>query len=397
MKKKSSTLSLLLLLVPLLLAVIATFYLPTANAFSSIQYNSPWKAASWQLILNIGREASTTLPEEWGESGARLSFPIQVQFESDRLPDQQQDPLLGGSGACQITIIDESSITYINEQGEQRVPFQTTTGGWKLRLGRKKGHASLLRFWLDVGTSTTNSKIVAQKKDVTLQAKERLYFAAHCWRQTDWDIGRQKVQPLVDAYQRAQQKIEEQVSHETGDRRLDGSDALETLAAYKDMAGLTLDRDEKRRQLQEAQESLPPIDNLPMGNFPGSTELMVIQPKEVFVQRRKGILPTEEYHLIGTWSARPLNVIAEEEEDEYEYFDEDEEYDGEYEYYDDDDDDEEEDEEVNDKQNVDVDTNSQSIAKGEDDVESTDDKGVMVSTDRDNETDIATPTGGLKS
>jgi len=305
------------------------------ESFSNNQNaNSPWKTASWQIVLNIGREESSKLPEDWGKSGARLSFPVELEIESDVLPEQQQDALLGGRGSNRISIVNPEKITYINDQGEQTVPFQSKAGGWKLRLGKQKGHASLLRFWLDVGATESNSgtkKIVAQEKDVTLEAGERLYFAAHCWRESEWRMGQKKLLPFLDAYERAQQKLEEQVSHESGDRRLDGTDTLETLAAYKDMAGLTLDRDDKRQKFLQAQEYLPPPGTLPLGNWPGSTELLAIKPMEVFVQRKQGPLAATEYHLLGSWTAKPLEVIPEEEEYEY--------------YYEDDDDDEEEEEE----------------------------------------------------
>lgn len=336
------------------------------HAFSSAAPNnnnhiSPWKTASWKLILDIGRpqengdESSSTTPysKEWGQSGARLSFPVQIQVDSDRLPEQEQDVLMAG-GACRLRVVHPETITYItSEQGEQIVPF--VSGGWKLRLASKKGHASLLRFWLDVGENASkNNKIVAQKKDVTLQAKERLYFAAHCWRQSDLILGRKKVQPLADAYERAQRKLEQQVSHDEGDRRLDGTDVVETLAAYGDMAALTLERDEKRRQFYQAMETLPPPASveMPLGNWPGSNELLAVKPMELFVKSKSGgLFSSEEYHLIGTWTARPMDVIVasedatveveDEDEEEYDYYADDEEYedeeDDEFEYDEDDD------------------------------------------------------------
>ena len=317
-----------------------------ALSTSSSNQNSPWKAASWKLILNIGREqgSDNNLPEKsWGASGARLSFPIELNVESDPLPEEQQDALLGGRGANRLNIIindgkdPSGSGTYITEEGQQQVPIQSV-GGWKLRLGRKKGHASLLQFWLDLGSDTGSSNdIIAQKKDVTLRAKERLYFAAHCWRETDYAIGKRNLQPILRAYEIAQAKLEEQVNHDSGDRRLDGTDALETLSAYKDMAGMTLDRDEKWRQLQEAQEYLPPPEELPLGNWPGDTEFIAIKPMELFVRKPKGLFGAqEEFHLIGTWEARPLNVVAGDDDDEYESYDDEEDDGEEWKYYDDD-------------------------------------------------------------
>jgi hypothetical protein len=281
--------------------------------------------------LNIGRErgSENNSPEEsWGASGARLSFPIELQVQADPLPDDQQDALVGGRGANRLKIVlnrndPSGSGTYVTEQGQQCVPLQAATGGWKLRLGRRKGHASMLQFWLNLGSRNGGKDdIVAQKKDVTLKANERLYFAAHCWRETDYKIGKRNLQPILKAYEMAQAKILEKVDHDSGDRRLDGTDALETLSAYKDMAGLTLDRDDKWRQLQEAQTYLPPPENLPFGHWPGDTELMAIKPMELFIRKRKGIFGTqEEFHLIGTWEARPMNIDA--DDDEYEYDDDD--------------------------------------------------------------------------
>ncbi|KAL3901205.1 MAG: hypothetical protein SGARI_006106, partial [Bacillariaceae sp.] len=276
-------------------------------------------------------------------------------------PATQQDSLLGGRGANQLNIIVDnddspssgSSGTYITEQGQQRVPLQAKSGGWKLRLGRKKGHASLLQFWLDLGGNKDDEIIVAQKKDVTLRANERLYFAAHCWRETDYAVGKRDLQPILKAYEMAQSKLVEKVDHDRGDRRLDGTDALETLSAYKDMAGLTLDRDDKWRQLQEAQDYLPPPEDLPLGDWPGDTERMAIKPMELFVRKQKGLFGTqEEFHLIGSWQARPMmSMESLQDDEEYEYYDDDDDEDediddeDEYEYYDDDDGDDETDDE----------------------------------------------------
>lgn len=310
--------------VTFLWGVSCLLLMPFGYALSA--HNSPWKPASWRLVINVGRESSSTMPADWGRSGARLSFPVELRIESDRLPDEEQDPLLG-RGANRLRVLQgETKRTYITSQGEQQVPLKAT-GGWKLRLAGKPGHASLLRFWLDIGPTLDDNagaskNVAAQKNDVTLQAQERLYFAAHCWRQSEWELGRRKLRPILEAYERAQAKLEDTVSHEAGDRRLDGTDALETLAAYKDMAGLTLDRDNKRRQFLDAQEYLPPPDNLQLGNWPGSTELVAIQPMELFVQRKQGLLGTQEYHLLGSWTAKPLNVVAEDNDDQYEYIEE---------------------------------------------------------------------------
>lgn len=35
---------------------------------------------TWRIVLNVGRERGTWMPDEWAASGARLSFPLDVTF-----------------------------------------------------------------------------------------------------------------------------------------------------------------------------------------------------------------------------------------------------------------------------------------------------------------------------
>eukprot|EP00521_Asterionellopsis_glacialis_P006608 CAMPEP_0195284922 /NCGR_PEP_ID=MMETSP0707-20130614/2944_1 /TAXON_ID=33640 /ORGANISM="Asterionellopsis glacialis, Strain CCMP134" /LENGTH=231 /DNA_ID=CAMNT_0040344331 /DNA_START=209 /DNA_END=904 /DNA_ORIENTATION=+ len=231
------------------------------------------------------------MPTNWGSSGGRLVLPMDVVVESDSCSSRDE---LVGSGALKIRPLEPAS--FINDRGEQKVSIKE--GGWKIALPPgKKGHAAKLQFWLDFETE-------ASRNDVTLPVG-RIYFAANCWREEELIRGSRAIAPLVADYEEAQAIIEERLSHETGDRRLDGTDPIETMIAYKDMTELIVYRDEMRRRLKDAERYLPRnADKLPRGHWPGATELLSIAPTEMFTKRKK--LFGEDFLLLGKWKATPL-------------------------------------------------------------------------------------------
>lgn len=226
---------------------------------------------------------------------SRLVLPFQVKITSDVSPEK--DPTFRGNSA--YLVCPESTATFINHDGLQTIEFGT--GGWKLELpqgGGRKGLASKLRMWIDLKTDAT-------RNDITLAAGERIYLEANCWREDELDIGSRALQPFLAAYQRAQQRVEAQVAHDTGDRRLDGTDPLGTIAAFTDMAKLVADRDEKLRRLQQAEQVYPRSpETIVEGPWPGAFEWLAIAPTSMTIKRRKAFL--DEFHLIGSWEATPI-------------------------------------------------------------------------------------------
>lgn len=278
-------------------SLIIILLLDSALAFSASDSSSPWSSASWKLTLNVGREPGSE--GKWGASGGRLVLPINIMIKSDISPERD------ATGGSAYLLCPEGESSFINSNGLQTVEFGT--GGWKLELppGGGKGLATKLRMWLDVKTEAT-------RNDVTLKAGERIYLEAICWREEDLERGNRAIQPFIAAYEQAQQRLEAQVAHDTGDRRLDGNDPLATLAAYKDMVELVAYRDEKLRLLQKAELVYPRNPNeIPEGPWPGAIEWLAIAPTRMSVKRRKSFL--DEYHEVGTWEATPIL-----KEDEYE-------------------------------------------------------------------------------
>ncbi len=165
-------------------------------------------------------------------------------------------------------------------------------------------------------------------------------------------MGIQTILPYQYAKDYTQKALEEQLNHETGDRRLDGTDLLETLEGYKDLAGLVGERDEAWRRWKDVVGVLPKLpkelvdlsgldrekrsmvleglleDDDRWGVWPGDVEPMTIEKGLILAvvskSKRlegKGVLfpwmesadeSVEETVVVGKWSAVPMF-----DEDEY--------------------------------------------------------------------------------
>lgn len=272
---------------------------------------SPWAAAEWRLDLSIGREPGTYMPEDWGASGGRLLFSVDCLITSENVAttDREESSFFGNRKAHQMTILEDP--TYITSQGEQFISMPENGGAWSLQLPRQKGQAGTLRMWLDLEETLPNG-LAAQKNDVTLQANDRLYLTAKCWRESDFEVGRMKMKPIERALVRAQERLDSTLSHETGDRRLDGTNPLDTVSASIDMAVLVKDRDDCIQALREAELIYPrqadgvrSNGGVASGHWPGSTEELIVSSEGAVAVKRKKLF-REEFHIVGKWKASPV-------------------------------------------------------------------------------------------
>eukprot|EP00429_Kryptoperidinium_foliaceum_P019107 CAMPEP_0176032220 /NCGR_PEP_ID=MMETSP0120_2-20121206/15900_1 /TAXON_ID=160619 /ORGANISM="Kryptoperidinium foliaceum, Strain CCMP 1326" /LENGTH=202 /DNA_ID=CAMNT_0017365533 /DNA_START=294 /DNA_END=899 /DNA_ORIENTATION=+ len=200
-------------------------------------------------------------------------------------------------------------------KGEQFLVW--SPGAWTLEFppGRgQQGKASTLRFWMELQSAI-------EKQSIKFDEGEKLYFLCKAWREDDYQIGWKKLKPLQLRAAEMQRRLEAKLSHESGDRRLDGTDALQTLQAYGDMAQLVLERDQSRAELRQAREKYPSRPNFPQGPWPGAEEWLALSQSKnqnpIFVKRKaNGVLGGEEFQVVGSWQAEPILS-----EDEYEVVD----------------------------------------------------------------------------
>ena len=225
--------------------------------------------------------------------------------------------------------------TYINNKGEQRV--QISPGLWRnepptpiLPSYTKilSGQASSLRMYLKIFNSI-------ERNTISFPEDQLLLLKSNSFRTSQFASGVQTLLPYQYAKEQSQQVLEEQLNHETGDRRLDGNDLLETIGGYKDIAALVMERDERRRRWKEVEGVLPKIsgpsikigraatteqllnDEERWGIWPGDTELMTLERGVVLAavsakEKKQSLFPwmqdsnVEEMVVVGKWSATPL-------------------------------------------------------------------------------------------
>jgi hypothetical protein len=263
---------------------------------------SPWSPAEWQIQVNIGREEGSWMPETWAASGARLSFPMEVMVASEYSKEKDKESDFMGGNCMRLAVLEDP--TFVTSEGEQFIGIRED-GAWKMQMPKQRGTAATLRFWVDVEQADGLSQgIGAMRNDVTLPA-ERIFFMSKCWREEDLQIAARKMKPYEIAAEEAQRRIDEQLSHETGDRRLDGTDPLETALGTISMAKLVRDRDDRMRELREAENTLPRnAKSLRLGFWPGTDEKLAIGEGTVAVRRKK--LFGDEFHILGKWRAIPI-------------------------------------------------------------------------------------------
>jgi hypothetical protein len=278
------------------------FGLASLALFAARNPNSPWAPAEWRLDLNIGREDGTWMPEEWAESGARLSFSVDALIESEYCSMRDDEMDFMGPNALRLNVLEDPS--FISSEGEEFIAMPEE-GAWKLRLPKRKGAAGTLRFWMDTEAAPELGDMVAARRNDVILPAERLYCMAKCWREPDLIIGSRKIKPFEVAAREAQQRLDDQLSHQSGDRRLDGTNPVDTAMASLSMAKLVKDRDDRVRELKEAERTLPRnAEKLPLGRWPGTTEKLAIARGTIAVKRGK--LLGDEFHVIGKWSAVPV-------------------------------------------------------------------------------------------
>jgi len=249
----------------------------------------------WKLSLNIGREPGTAMPASWAASGARLVFPVDVDFEL---------------GACDSSIrpVEETLIdrpvrgltplgpaSFVGMHGEEHVNI--TPGGWsatEMLEQATRGRADApgvyaLRFFLDFPEG-------ARRNDVDCPPG-RMFFTTGFWDAAAL-IGAQDA--LADASQQLQ-ALEEQILEVQIEAR-ENANPLARAAAVRSQVRLMDKRNFLEDKVREAKRAVPRD-----GTVEGPAGLMMSRKGGLSVKRFGGLLGMrEEYHILGTFTMSPL-------------------------------------------------------------------------------------------
>ena len=317
---------------------------------------SPWSPGKWKITLQFKREQDSSPPDtsifsydstgeysasiskllgdDWGANSAQLVLPLEVLVTSDTSKGHSSDPKresiqsswLGGKPTGSIECLSnenkEFHSTYINDKGQQYV--QISPGPWRIEpptpltspTGKSlSGQASLLRFTLTIQNAI-------QRNSIYFPMNQLLLLQSNTFREEQYEKGLRTILPFQNAKDNAQKILDEQLDHESGDRRLDGKDLLPLLEGYKDVAGLIWERDEKYKKWKEIEAILPYVDpardldtilddDTSWGVWPGDTDLLTIERGVILaVVEKKGAKLRGDISAdtiaVGTWSGLPI-------------------------------------------------------------------------------------------
>lgn len=312
---------------------------------------SPWSPGKWKVTLDFEKkeeyksELSNLLGGEWGSNGGRLalSFGVLVTSNTNNGSEDSNKSVqawLGGKPTGTVECVSHTTkdggeycASYINERGQQYV--QISSGQWRIEPPLPllpsytkiiPGQASTLRFHLTLATSIQRSTIIFPQKQLFL-------LQSNTFRTQQYSSGVKTLLPYQYAMESTQRLLEDKLNHDTGDRRLDGNDILETLGGYRDIADLVTARDVRRRQWVEIEGVLPKMGNVDVsrnvelsnllededrwGIWPGDTELMTAERGVILavVEKEKSkakMFPwmqqdgAAETVVVGKWSGVPI-------------------------------------------------------------------------------------------
>lgn len=328
---------------------------------------SPWSPGKWRITLHFQREDESNnessgentaarlnkfLGEDWGANSAQLvlSFDICVtadaspeKFAGDNKPSISSAWLGGrptGTIECipQLTTDEPYHATYVNDRGQQYVKL--SSGPWRIEPplplvtsttttnGKPiPGQASTLRFALTIQNPI-------QRNSIRFGENQLLLLQCNTFREEQYESGVDTLLPFVRAKDNAQKMLDEQLDHESGDRRLDGTELLPLLEGYKDVAGLVWERDERYRKWKEIEAVLPLLvgcsdggynverileDDSRWGVWPGDIDLLTIERGVILAsverkESKRGALSwmngnqarSSDTVIVGRWSAKPI-------------------------------------------------------------------------------------------
>lgn len=290
--------------------------------------NSPWCPASWCIQFDLGnrwddkRDLTTTAAAAaWDPSEVvRVGFGVEVLVDSERIQlnsGTTEHNFMEGRNTCyRLSVIQKP--TYVQSLNVGQVTIQMKDkSGWNMYTQQStparsnndrtntngKNARSVVRLWLTVIDEI-------KRNDVTIiPAGSQLLCTANCWRESDYSIAQQRIQPILKRLRMLQDTIDAQVQHETGDRRLDGTNPIDTVLAYADMAVLIQKRDQCVQELRQMEPYLPlphkTLSSSLPGHWPGSTEKLIVTTGKVVVQRRNPF-GWNEFSVVGTWTAKPM-------------------------------------------------------------------------------------------
>eukprot|EP00536_Pseudo-nitzschia_multiseries_P005065 jgi/Psemu1/285515/fgenesh1_pg.91_\ len=258
------------------------------------------QTAQCGLQVSVGRIPGTAMPPEWAASGAKLGFPLEVEFcnESCADYDMTKERLLRGSSSNSASIKAVEPLndpTFVSSEGLQTI--KVTEGAYGCEVQNFQAQQYGLRFFLDFPEG-------AKRNDVELPA-ERIYFITSCWIQDEvtFERARSRHQQLTERWNELGDELATLSSESKG--------LLGRVASLRKMTTCVEQKKVVEGQLAELEQAYP-LDESELvvtktrrcrEFVEGPKGLLFAKDGVIAVKRYRGAMETrEQYHWVGTFS-----------------------------------------------------------------------------------------------
>lgn len=248
-----------------------------------------------ELLVSVGRIPGTAMPPSWAESGARLAFPLEVEFTDETAEyEMTKERLLKGDalmGTRLLTVEALNEPQFISTNGIQNIAVENGAYGCSLQSVESRQFA--LRFFMDFPEG-------AKRNDVELPA-ERIYFLTSCWLSPDDDgvlRARKRKKELTQEIELTEARIDKINSQELESNPI--GNAIQRAFNLRHLTVLVERRNNLVRQLEEVEQTYP-VD--PARVIQGPQGVIYAKEGVIAVKRLKGAMGTrEQYWWIGKFT-----------------------------------------------------------------------------------------------
>ena len=252
--------------------------------------------AQCELQVSVGRIPGSAMPPEWAASGAKLGFPLEVEFCEEPCEDYEmtKERLLGSGRPSPRAVEPLNEPTFISNKGQEIV--KVTEGAYAFDIQQLEAQQYKFRFFLDFPEG-------AKRNDVELPA-ERIFFISSFWveNQSALERAQQRKDDLEKSLRETQEELQ-RIEQES-------TNFFQKALGLRQSVLLVEKKGSLQKQLIELTQSYP-LD--PDTYIRGPKGLLFAKEGVISVKRFRGAMDTrEQYHWVGTFAFKEFF------EDEYE-------------------------------------------------------------------------------
>ncbi len=251
------------------------------------------KNVECDLFLTVGRLPSTTMPQEWAKSGAKLGIPLKVKFTNKLCAfEMNKESLLGSELHPFLSLEPLNEPRFVSANGIEKV--KVTSGAYSIQTHDLDTQHYSFRFFLDFPEGAT-------RNDVTLPA-QRIYFMTSCWNHDDRILERATKwrQDIVSSIH----QIDDQIENIKTDESRKG--LIKMTNDIRRLTELRRRREKYVTQVVMLEEKFP----LEQGRICIGPNNIAFLKQGVIAIKREGKMMNDNYDWVGTFEFKRFSSIG---------------------------------------------------------------------------------------